>query len=353
MNLWDWYGADCQRWVFEHTGDGWYKITCRLGGRAIDNASCLAADGNKLQLYDWLNNDCQRWRIEDWGGGQIRLVNKASGKLLDCANGATVNGTQVWQWSLNGTNAQRWTLQPVSSNYIADGTYRIRLVRNNKVLQPAAGNDAHGIAMSKSDWLDSSYQKWRIENTPDGWYKFSMPNGLVMDVENCNTTEGGKVMLWDWLNNDCQRWSLSAIGNGQYNIVSKASGKALDAPPDNEYGDQVYQWTWINNENQQWIIEAPPAGVARKASINQLSLSPNPVTPGAQVQLVYNSEVTQPASITVTDIYGRPVQQRMVSVQKGINRFVITTGALKTGVYNATIRLSDNSDRVSKKIIVK
>jgi len=62
--IWDWYGADCQRWQFEHMGDGWYKITCRLGGRALDNASCLPNDGNKIQLYDWLDNDCQRWRIQ-------------------------------------------------------------------------------------------------------------------------------------------------------------------------------------------------------------------------------------------------------------------------------------------------
>jgi GH43 family beta-xylosidase len=353
MNQWDWWGGDCQRWVFQHMGDGWYKITCRLGGRALDNASCLAADGNKIQLWDWLNNDCQRWKIEDWGGGQMRLVNKASGKLLDVNNGSTANGAQVWQWSANGTNAQRWTLTRVSPNYIANGTYRIRLARNNKVMEPSGGNDTRGTAMGQWDWVDSSYQRWVVEATADGWYKFTSPNGFALDLEVCNNLDGGKVMLWDWLDNDCQRWGFEAIGNGQYGIISKASGKALDAPdPDN--GGRVYQWQWLNNGNQHWFVEAPPApsGARTTTTVSRLSIMPNPITAGHQLQMIYRSDGTQPATITVYDMFGRIVQQQKVTVQNGYNRFVLQTETLRRGVYSTTIQLSNNK-KESRKIVIR
>src|SRR4051812_7153834 len=32
----DWNGKDCQRWRFEYAGDGWYKITSAVSGRALD-----------------------------------------------------------------------------------------------------------------------------------------------------------------------------------------------------------------------------------------------------------------------------------------------------------------------------
>jgi GH43 family beta-xylosidase len=350
--IWDWYGADCQRWQFEHMGDGWYKITCRLGGRALDNASCLPNDGNKIQLYDWLDNDCQRWRIESWGNGTFRLVNKSSGKFLDVSNDGRVNGSIVFQWHSTGANAQRWILQPVSGNYIADGTYRIRLAKNNKVLEPSGGDDNHGIPMNQWDWVDSSFQKWRVEATPDGWYKFTSPNGFALDLENCNNTDGGKVMLWDWLNNDCQRWGVTALTNGQYAIVSKASGKVLDAAG-NDNGGVVYQWTWLNNANQQWFVEAPPVSPgARTATVSRLSLMPNPITAGNQIQVIYRSDVSQPATITVYDVFGRVVQQQRVTVLNGYNRFVLQSSPLHRGVYSTTIQLS-NGNKESRKIVIR
>jgi hypothetical protein len=352
-NIWDWYGADCQRWLFEHTGDGWYKITCRLGGRALDNDRCLPNDGNKIQLWDWLNNDCQRWRIESWGNGTVRLKNKSSGKLLDVSNDGSTNGAVVFQWSSTGANAQRWLLQPVSGNYIADGTYRVRLAKNNKVLEPSGGNDTRGIAMNQWDWVDSSYQKWKVEATPDGWYKFTTPNGFALDLENCNTTDGGKVMLWDWLNNDCQRWGVTALANGQYAIVSKVSGKVLDAAG-NDNGGVVYQWTWLNNANQYWFVEAPPApsGARTTTTVSRFSIMPNPITAGHQLQLIYRSDGTQPATITVYDMFGRIVHQQKVTVQNGYNRFVLQTETLHRGVYSTTIQLSNNK-KETRKIVIR
>lgn len=356
LEQWDWNGADCQRWLFQHMGDGWYRISSRITGRMLDVDRCLPGDGVTVQLWDWLNNDCQRWKIQDWGNGQIRLINKASGKLLDVNNGSTANGVQVWQWSTNGTNAQRWTLTQVSSNFIADGTYRIRLGRNNKVMQPANGSIAPATAMVQSDWLDSSYQKWNIEATPDGWYKFTAAGGQVLDLNICNQDNGGKVMLWDWLNNDCQRWSFEGLGNGLWAIISKASGKVLDAPdPDN--GGRVYQWQWLNNINQQWYVDPVTAAnqlttFKPNSSSQHFLISPNPVSVGRGIRLEYRSDVaSQPATIVLSDLHGLPLRQQKVTLKKGINLFSIPTNNLRAGIYTATILLRSNQ-KESKKVIV-
>lgn len=352
----DYTGADCQRWNFQHMGDGWYRISSRISGRALDVNACLPGDGATVQLWDWLNNDCQRWRIEDWGNGQVRIMNKASHKILDVANGSTASGAQVWQWSWNGSGAQRWTLTSTSPNYIPDGTYKIRLARNNKVMQPANGSIAAGTATVQSDWLDSSYQKWQIEATPDGWYKFTAAGGTVLDLNICDPSNGAKVMLWYWLDNSCQRWGFEGLGNGLYGIVSKASGKALDAPdPDN--GGRVYQWQWLNNINQQWYVDPVPAAspqlLTTTKSPRRFFITPNPVTIGKDIRLEYRSEsVAQPATIMLTDMYGKLVQQQKTILQKGNNLLYLSTSKLQPGIYSATILRNDLSRKESMKVVV-
>ncbi len=360
MQQYPWWGGNCQRWLIEPLGDGWNRISSQVSGRVLDLASCSGADGATVQLYDWLNNDCQRWRIEDWGNGQLRIVNKASRKLLDVSNGSTADNTQVWQWTANGSNAQRWMINRVSTKYIQDGTYRIRLARNNRVVSLKNGVDARSTPMNLWDWLDSGYQKFNIQGTADGWYRVLSPNGYALDLASCSSADGATVQLWDWLDNDCQRWSFDGVPGSTWIISSKASGKVLDAPADVANGGVVYQWSWLNNDNQKWYVEAPPATTARvqgltktTAGTDQLLLSPNPVHAGTPIRITYrSSSAAQAATILLTDMAGKILQQQKVMVQKGYNLFSVPTASLRSGMYLATLFLGSTHKKESKKLIL-
>jgi hypothetical protein len=204
--------------------------------------------------------------------------------------------------------------------------------------------------MTQSDYVDSNYQKWQVSATPDGWYKITSANGSALDVDICNTLDGGKVMLWDWLDNNCQRWGFSTSAGGKWAIVSRNSKKVLDAVGDAN-GGTVYQWTWLNNSNQIWRAEVVTI-TARKAGAAELTVAPNPVISGKSIQLIYKSDIAQPGTISITDVYGRPVQLSKVSIQKGTNIFTVSTSTLRPGLYNTTILPNNNRKVDVKKIIV-
>jgi N-acetyl-anhydromuramyl-L-alanine amidase AmpD len=123
-----WSGQDCQRWRFEYAGEGCYKITSLVSGRALD-----VAGGSKenIQIYlrDTKDNDCQLWRLLEAGKkGELRLVNKASGKALEVFGGSVNNGAAVLQTGYTGKTRQKWTIAAVNTNVTNNDDQRFRKV---------------------------------------------------------------------------------------------------------------------------------------------------------------------------------------------------------------------------------
>lgn len=125
-----WTGRDCQRWRFEYAGDGWYKITSAVSGRALDVPGG-SKDNVQIYLKDVKDHDCQLWRLLDGGSkGELRLVNKASGKTLDVFAGSINNGAAVLQTAWVGKSRQQWTLTAIAPNEVTEeDTHRFRKVQ--------------------------------------------------------------------------------------------------------------------------------------------------------------------------------------------------------------------------------
>ncbi|THU38494.1 hypothetical protein FAM09_17675 [Niastella caeni] len=123
-----WDGRDCQRWRFEYAGNGWYKITSAVSGRALEVPGGTK-DNVQIHLKDLKDNDSQLWRLLEGGSkGQLRLVNKASGKVLDVFAGSANNGAAILQSAWNGKTRQKWTLVPVNSTDTEDEAHRFKKV---------------------------------------------------------------------------------------------------------------------------------------------------------------------------------------------------------------------------------
>ncbi|WP_205513632.1 carboxypeptidase regulatory-like domain-containing protein [Longitalea arenae] len=124
--------------------------------------------------------------------------------------------------------------------------------------------------------------------------------------------------------------------------------------------DQTYSWILNHYYNPdsaalQTTTIAGASGNNSESKITEdgaLKLAPNP-TSGASISIEYTlADVSQPASIVVTDNFGKSAQQRNVVLQQGLNRLTVNTSGLKPGIYNVTIRLGASGKSVSKKLLV-
>jgi hypothetical protein len=109
-----WAGKACQRWRFEYAGDGWYKITNLVSGRALEVPGG-SKENVQLLLKNAKENDNQLWRLLEAGSnGELRLVNKASNKVVDVFAGSANNGAAVLQTAWTGKTRQKWLLTAVN-----------------------------------------------------------------------------------------------------------------------------------------------------------------------------------------------------------------------------------------------
>jgi N-acetyl-anhydromuramyl-L-alanine amidase AmpD len=134
-------------------------------------------------------------------------------------------------------------------------------------------------------------------------------------------------------------------------------------------GRGMCQWGssfWGTDQTYSWILNHyyNPDGAALPATAistngdkgitddGALKVAPNPAS-GGTITIEYSlNDVSQPASIVITDNFGKSAQQRNVVLQQGMNRLSINTSGLKPGIYNVTIRLGASGKATSKKLLI-
>jgi hypothetical protein len=124
--------------------------------------------------------------------------------------------------------------------------------------------------------------------------------------------------------------------------------------------DQTYSWILNHYYNPDSAGVQPTAAApatsstsdSRIAEAGVLKVAPNPAT-GSSITIEYTlDDVSQPASIVITDNFGQAAQQRNTVLQQGLNRLTINTNGLKPGIYNVTIRLNASGKSTSKKLLI-
>jgi len=96
-------------------------------------------------------------------------------------------------------------------------------------------------------------------------------------------------------------------------------------------------------------ISDAPAGIDENALNANMSVFPNPASDKATVS--FEVENVQNATIVVTDLAGKVVNNVEVSVLSGANKVEINTASLAAGAYN--VSLQANGASVTKKMIVR
>jgi hypothetical protein len=68
------------------------------------------------EIRQWTSNglENQLWKIEAIGDGYYRITSKYSGKAMDTEGQSQQDGARVYQWTWDGRNSQCWQLSPLS-----------------------------------------------------------------------------------------------------------------------------------------------------------------------------------------------------------------------------------------------
>jgi subtilisin family serine protease len=104
-------GTYAQRFSFEDTGDGYYRIRNGASGRVLDVAGNAITPGTVVWQYNPNGTGAQQWSVRDNGDGSVTILARDSGLALDVQGGAATNGTKIHLYTPNGTNAQKFVIQ--------------------------------------------------------------------------------------------------------------------------------------------------------------------------------------------------------------------------------------------------
>lgn len=136
--------------------------------------------------------------------------------------------------------------------------YQIRSRATGKVLDVDGGGSAtaNGDNVQQWEYLAQRYQKWRVTDIGNSYYKIIAQNRQkALDALGFATSNESNVGQWDYEGKSNQQWQIENLGNGYYRIVNRNSGKVLDVANglnSNENGLNVQQWEINGKNNQQW-----------------------------------------------------------------------------------------------------
>jgi len=149
----------------------------------------------------------------------------------------------------------------VSRDPLAAGRYTITNKNSNLAweVEACTGTAGQKIVQNTPN-ASSTCQQWDLESFGNGFYRFKSAgsNGTeqVVDIPNCNTSNGTLLATWDWLNNDCQKFKIEQAANGSYVFSSGANAdRVIEVPfASSATGAQLGLFDYLGNGAQQWSV---------------------------------------------------------------------------------------------------
>ena len=130
--------ASNQKFKFQYTDDGYYKIVAIHSGKVLTVKSSSITPGANVEQYEDLGLDAQKWVIKSAGDGYYYIISKCNGLYLDLQGGISNSGTNIEVYTPNNKAWQRFKFYSTEINAkktIDSGNYIITSALNsNKVI---------------------------------------------------------------------------------------------------------------------------------------------------------------------------------------------------------------------------
>ena len=77
MQLWSATDSDNQKWALKYVGNGYYTLTAKHSGMALNVYGGYYKDGPDVLQYPYTDGDAaSMWMLKDAGNGSFYIVNK-------------------------------------------------------------------------------------------------------------------------------------------------------------------------------------------------------------------------------------------------------------------------------------
>ncbi|GAB3707646.1 hypothetical protein GCM10027592_41980 [Spirosoma flavus] len=365
-----------QRWRFEATNNGYYKIGAVHSNKVIDVLWGSQQNGAALQQWtfngNWSYN--QHFALQRNASGYFQIAARHSGKALEVQNGNSDEGGLVVQNAPNGGNNQQWlieeracstTTSPPSSTTTAPPStpvasidpakcYKIQSRSSGLVLNVPNGSYDDGVNLRQNANTDQAWQKWRLIPTDGGFYKMVvLHNQKGIQVPGSSTADDVLLEQWTYWGGNHQQWAVQRNADGFYTFSNRNSNKAVTVRNASTIdGAAITQQTLGTGQNQQWSVSETTCPAGARSGIDEVSatfsLWPNPASDHVLIDL--RSALGQPVGLQLNDISGRPVQQKQVDVATE-EPYRLNLGQLPNGLYLMQIKPAGQSPATLRLLI--
>ncbi len=218
-----------------------------------------------------INNSLDNFSIVLNDGGSYTIKNVSTNKVLDITSGSIRPGTKIQQWEQNNSTAQKWQLLDNG-----DGSYYIASIAN-KNLVVAPNETTSELELQYIDFTQKS-QRIRLVVTeqvvPNGVYRIlsaSHPSYSI-DIKNSVFANYTNIQILSQNSSTAQRFRFEFDSNrGLYTITDLSDKYSLDvsgAKKSNGTNIQLCQishndaqlWAITKNEDGSYTIRSPLSG---------------------------------------------------------------------------------------------
>ncbi len=246
----------------KHLGSGYYSLTFKHSGMAIDTCGAGKTNGTNVQQYTPNSTNAQKWIIKQAGNGYFNIISKCSGLYLDAKSGVAENGTNIQVYNKNGTNAQKWKFIASGVSFdqtVYQGDYHIvSSINNSYGLSVSDNSTSSGANVQLGNNMEDTKSLVKVKYLGTGRNCLVFKDSkMAMDsydgAYNNGTISGSNVKQY-WENTtDAQQWIMEPAGDGCYYIVSRLSGLCLDIKGgDAVEGNNIQMAVKNGSRSQKW-----------------------------------------------------------------------------------------------------
>ena len=348
-------GADNQKWNVKYLGNGYYSLTAKHSGMALNlSGGGCKAEADVIQ-YPFKDGEAgSQWILRGAGNGNFYVINK-NGLFLDAAGGTLTENVNIWGYKPNSSGAQLWKFVPTDGvTDFAEGVYRVRNSANRTfgldVEQVSTDNDANVYLWTLGN---GDNQKWNVKNLGNGYYSLTaVHSGLALDLEGAGTSNGTNVRQHTVNNGPGQQWMLRPTGNGSYYIVNK-NGLYVDVSSGKvENGSNIQGWTGNGTEAQKWLFAPIVTNDTENPTVGVINVAVSAVGFKVKAKVYDNSLVTSVKMATWTRRNGQDDiewQEAKMDGDVASCEFKISNHNKEVGFYELHVYAYDESGNQTSK----
>lgn len=242
-----------QIWRFTRLSDGSYVIRSAVDNNCLDVDNSNTSNGTNVKTCPYYGTDAQKWYVLQSGDNKYIVKSKLGNCVLDLAGGSTVSGTNIQICQQSNNDAQYFSIWKVDvpGTNLGDSFYAYI---TNTAYWLYLSNDYYNVSARSPTYLTE--QIWKFERQSDNSYIIkSSSDGLCLDVDNANSSNGTNVKVCAYNGSDAQKWYLIRVGDNKYILRSKLGNCVLDlAGGSNVSGTNIQIYETNDTDAQFWSI---------------------------------------------------------------------------------------------------